>query len=862
MSNFRIYFVHPWLLLLLIPLVLLTLWPVFRLPKVRRFTINRKVSLVLHTIIIVLLVALLADVTVYRKRDEINTIILADLSASSEDSYGAISAYVEEFAAYAGEKNRVGVVTFAKDSLYVAEPTEDGTRLLPAFLESEEVPEQSATNLAEALYYAESLLDDNENQHIILLSDGIETDGDAMEAAELLAEKGVQIDAVALTTKAVGYEMQVNRLSHPEQLNIGEEVELTAVVQSNYEGAAEIRFIDNGTVFSKRIVTLEEGLTELTATYTPESLGVHELSARIVAVQDETRENNVAYSWFEVGGKGNILLVDGTGRESTPLKRLLSEDYSITVIEPEEAAGYANQLAAYNGVILMNVSNADLPEGFDEALETYVKKYGGGLFTTGGGNTYAYGEMEDTAFEKMLPVTLEKGEEQTTAMMIVVDTSSSMKGLNHQMAIAGTMQCIETLADTDYVGILTFDRTAHVIYELSSMEYKDAILEAVEEIELGRGTYMTDATQEAYNQLKDFEADNKHVIILSDGEPPDSGYIRVVKQMAANGITVSSIAVGLGADRRIMQVIADTGGGNYYNASSVNDLPDIMVEEAVAAIDSYRQTGNFPISVASYSTLLSGVDTDALPAVSGYMTTFLKSGAEQYLTVNGGEPLYVQWEYGTGRVGSMTADLRGSDSEDMYISENGQQLIKNMVASIVRSDEAVTALVVDILPGNQTATVEVTAALEGKETIQVTALAPDGNEQVVDTVLTTKGTYQGEFDFSKEGVYTLTVTHVDKNGGLLDFTQKHVASSFSAEYDTFAETEGELLLMQVCEATGGKMSYIASGVAEYTGEYLEQEIDPTIAILIAVLLLFLADIAVRKFRLKRKLVFLVKNILH
>ena len=31
-------------------------------------------------------------------------------------------------------------------------------------------------------------------------------------------------------------QMQVNRLSHPEQLNIGEEVELTAVVQSNYEG--------------------------------------------------------------------------------------------------------------------------------------------------------------------------------------------------------------------------------------------------------------------------------------------------------------------------------------------------------------------------------------------------------------------------------------------------------------------------------------------------------------------------------------------------------------------------------------------------------------------------------------------------
>ena len=850
MSNFRIYFVHPWLLLLIIPLLVITMWPVFKLPKVRRFTLNRKISLVFHTVIIVLLVALLADITVYHDRDEVNTVLLVDYSASTEDSYGAMAAYVKEVADVAGEKNRIGVVAYGKNVLSMTELFEEGEKLLEAFAACEVLPESDASNLEEALYYAEGLLDNRENQRIIVISDGVQTDGDALAAAQILAEKGVLVDTVCIPTKAVGYEMQVKRLFHPESLSIGEEVEVTAVVQSNYEGAAEIQFMDNGAIFSRRIVTLKEGLTELTAEYTPDSLGVHELSARIVAIQDDIAENNVAYSWFEVGGLGSILLVDGTGRESTKLNNLLSEDYSITVISPEEAAGYASQLAAYKGVILMNVSNADLPEGFDKALETYVEKYGGGLLTTGGGNTYAYGEMTETAFEKLLPVTLEKGEEQTTAMMIVVDTSSSMKGLNHEMAIQGTMQCIETLAETDYVGVLTFDRTVHVIYDLSSMEYEDAILEAVEQIELGKGTYMTNATQEAYNQLKDFEADNKHVIILSDGEPQDSGYIRVVKQMAANGITVSAIAVGRGADRRIMQVIADTGGGNYYNASSVNDLPDIMVEEAVAAIDSYRQTGFFPVSVASYSTLLGGVNMESLPAVSGYMTTFLKSGAEQFLTVNGGEPLYVQWNYGTGRVGSFTADLRGSDSEELYASEDGQQLIKNMVAAVIRADSNVTALEVEVTPGNQTASVEVSASLEGKETINVTVLAPDNNEQTVETVLTVEGTYQGNFDCSTPGAYTVTVTHLDADGGLLDYTQKHMASSYSAEYDAFTETDGETLLSLVSETTGGKMSYTLSGVLDFTGQYLEQEIDPTVVILLAVLLLFLGDIAVRKFRLR------------
>ena len=132
MSSFRIYFVHPWLLLFIIPLVLITLWPVFRLPKVRRFTWNRKLSLALHSLIIVLLVALLADMTVYRDRDEVNTVLLVDYSASTEDSYSAIDAYVKEIAASAGEKNRISVVAYGKDVLSLTEFYEEEAELLEA----------------------------------------------------------------------------------------------------------------------------------------------------------------------------------------------------------------------------------------------------------------------------------------------------------------------------------------------------------------------------------------------------------------------------------------------------------------------------------------------------------------------------------------------------------------------------------------------------------------------------------------------------------------------------------------------------------------------------------------------------------
>ena len=852
MNSFRIYLVHPWLLLLLIPLVILTLWPVMRLPRARRFTINRKLSLCLHSVILVLLLALLADMTVYREKEDGSTILLVDLSASTEGSYSSVCSFAEELSFTAGNKNRVGIVTFAGNALYVSELSGNGERTYGAFLDSMELPEESATNLGEALYFAESLLDDKENQRIIVLSDGIETDGDALAAAKVLAERGVQVDAVCIPAKAVGYEMQLNSVSHPDVMNVGETALLKAVVESNYDGSAEIRFYDNGRVINKQEITIETGLTELTAEYTPTVYGVHEISARIVPVNEESKNNNVAYSWLEVKGKGNLLMVDGTGRESKALKALLSEEYGVVKIEPEEAEEYIDQLMTFDGIILMNVSNADLPEGFDMALETYVKKYGGGILTSGGGNTYAYGSMTETAFEEFLPVTLEEPEEQSTAMMIVVDTSSSMSGLRHEMAIQGTIQCIETLADSDFVGVLTFDREVNVIYELSSLEQREDIIMAVEEIELGRGTYMTDATKEAFDQLKEFEADNKHVIILSDGEPNDSGYIRVVKQMANNGITVSAIAIGQGADRRIMETIAETGGGNFYNAATVKDLPEIMVEETMAATDSYRQTGRFPIAVASYSTLLNGVETEVLPNILGYVTTFRRTGAEQYLTVNEGEPLYVQWDYGIGKVGSFTADLRGNDSEALFDSEAGRQLIRNMVAGVLRPDSGVTALEIAITEKNNTAEVAVAVPLSGRETLDVKVLLPDGSEQSLEMKPASDGIYYGTLEFSQAGVYTVTAAHMDPSGNLLDITDKYLAFSYSKEYNCFEETMGEELLLQVCNITGGAMAYTASHVADFEGERLGQTTDPTTPILITILVLFLADIAVRKFRLKRK----------
>ena len=63
MQNFRIHYSHPWLLLLLIPAIALTLFPYFKANKKYRKTRNRILSMVFHGLAITLAINLLAGIS-------------------------------------------------------------------------------------------------------------------------------------------------------------------------------------------------------------------------------------------------------------------------------------------------------------------------------------------------------------------------------------------------------------------------------------------------------------------------------------------------------------------------------------------------------------------------------------------------------------------------------------------------------------------------------------------------------------------------------------------------------------------------------------------------------------------------------
>lgn len=848
MNNFSIYFARPWLLLLLIPAVLLALVPILKLPPARRRTPNRIISLCLHLCLLVLLTLILSGVTFYESNDETQLIIVADISDSTSEQQALVESYVKQIAGQAEEDTEIGILTFANGAIYSSKLSTDSADLIDRYLTQAEQPDTSASDIAEALSAAAELMEEGKNRRIVLVSDGQQTDGDALAAAKLLAEAGIRVDAVFVDSTMTTAEAQISSLKLPEKIEAGETIQVSVTVTSNTTAEGFLELYDNDVLVKSLAAELEYGENLFAAEITIEGAGVHVIHAELVTGTDTLLTNNTMYSCVNASGAGSILIIDGTGKETEQLQELLESEYNVTVVRASRVSSYMSQLRLYDEVILMNVSNSTLPAGFDEALESYVSDFGGGLLTVGGDNTYIYGSMNGTAFEDLLPVDLVIDDTQVAAVMILIDASSSMSGSFITLAKSGAINSINSLSLTDYVGVITFSSGMKVLSEITSVLNKEEIIKEVQNLTTTRGTMLYDATYEAYQELKDFDADIKHIIILSDGNPQDSGYNRVVQLMADAGITTSTIAIGSNANTSVMKTLAELGGGRFYDVTSAADLPDVMVEETVASQGEYLNEFTFTPEIKSYTTELYGVNE--LPELSGYISTSLKSKASLVLGTEDNAPIYAKWDYGSGKVGSFTSDLAGTWSEPFMSSIDGQTFVRNMVAGLLADEEGVSAIYVSTEEDNYTATVQIRTELLEGERLLLTVTSPGGRKSSVTPEQISDSLYEAVITTSESGVYELAAVRSDAGGNVLDYKEVWLVSEYSLEYDAFPLLDGETLLFRICKETGGAIAAVVGDLFGTELSVSEHEVNPRAGLLIAAVVLFLMDIAVRKFPLK------------
>jgi len=598
-----------------------------------------------------------------------------------------------------------------------------------------------ATDLARALSVARGLFREGASNRIVLLTDGRDT-----------ARRAPEID-LPLGTVAVRLEdpdwrdLAVAGVEAPLAVRAGEAFDVRVTLEASAPGKVAVSLsIDNESApEARREVTVAPGrnVVVLENVQQKRSLapGLRQIVVRADLPGDPEPRNNAGAAAVTVTGKPRVLLVQESPADGKAIASLLQEqDIEFDREMPSQLAARGGKFEEFVAVILAGVPREALSAQAVRALGTYVEGSGGGLWVVGapalrGPRGYAGSEIE-----KLLPVsfvdaspdasqgpdpsakpappqpnpgtgTPQRVLAPTLAILFVVDKSGSMAGNNIALVKEACLATAKTLTAKDLVGVLAFDVKPKWVLEFTDADRQSYIEDRVMRLFADGGTHIYPALVES---LRAFKADPrartasvKHAILLSDGDTLPADYETVVREMAQEGITVTSVCVGSAPkfDAPLMSQIAAWGKGRFFFTNSFRKVPQLFLDDVQSVLGPVRRAAGaairpqpppppppapleppkgggstlVPVVVRQPHEILQGIESRSLPPLHGKLGAAARDKVDVPLATPDGQPVLALWRVGLGKTAVWTSDLGGGWSADWMTWPGSAKLFAQLV---------------------------------------------------------------------------------------------------------------------------------------------------------------------------------------
>ena len=824
---------HPLRLLAIPVCAALVLW-IAHLQKSR--SLKEKVSHILRHVLIVLAALAFAGMSVLTASPDRTAWLVLDVSASVREE--EVVSLARQALQEAGENRKTGIIVFGRHA--AVEKSIGGKT---EWAELHAAADRSASNLGEALSLASALLPTDSNGGIAVISDGAVTG--AAEWAK--SRTGIPVNTLRAARKE-GPDAQVTQITVPDTLYQGQKYTALVTVHTNTAGEATLLLSENHETPRTQRVTLRKGENTFAFESVAGRSGVIPCEAQILLEGDTVAANNGNGTYTVVSGEMNILLAEGKTGDGSELKKMLeSAGMKVRVIPAGMLSEQASELWAYHAVALVNADAEQMTDGQLEALDEAVRELGCGLAVFGGDSSYALGGYRGSLIEKMLPVTIDvknKMDLPSTALVIAIDKSGSMAdsswGMTRlQLAREAACSALEVLNERDSAGVIAFDDAGKWVVPLGPVKDVAAMQEQVRTIRLGGGTAFYSPLKMAQDALTNVQAQYKHVIFLTDGEAGDTGYEQVVKDMAAQGITVTTVAVGDGADTGGMRRLAELGKGRMYYAGPFDSLPKIFTKETMMVSGSYVQNRTFTPVVTDPSM----TDFDGFPALGGYLATTEKPLATVSLCSDRQEPVLAWWQYGAGKVAAWTSDVQGGWTHSFLDWTDAPAFFGGILSYILPVHEPGGE--VELEEGKLRFTADADDELMSRAVkAEARIIRPDGMQETVELGQVNARSFEGEADTSQAGAYAVHVSGRDRLGNELLASDSGAVLSWNREYDLRAAEEG--ILEQLSADTGGTVAETTAELLNFPDTSARKRRDLTWALALLAGLIFLFDVAQRR----------------
>lgn len=734
---------------------------------------------------ILLLLMALFGVSV-NKRDAANTtIFLVDISNSNEQNLTAMEDFLNKALKEMPKENQYGIVTFGKNSLVEQFLTKENH-----FSRIMSLPDKTATNFEDAMSRALAMIPANGAGRVVILTDGKETKGNLTNMASALVSRQVELLAYVYEV-AQGQDAYVENVELPGYLYQGDVYSMTVTVESNYETDARIQ-IWMGTIQTDGYeVHLNRGTNQFRFRQKVTGENVESFEVRVVAAGDTCEENNSYHAYSVVDSVPKVLLVSGRKEDSSQYENLLrSAGYDYHVVSAINAPDALEELLQYKSILLENVYLSDLPEGFLSNIEAYVKDYGCGLVCIGGDDSFALGGYRESVLETVLPVDMELrgvNEIPTMAMIMVIDHSGSMStdagggATSLDLAITAAETAVDQMRSSDYVGVITFDDTFSWVVEPTLAEDKNEIKTRIETIAEGGGTTIQPALWAALNGVKECDVSIRHVILLTDGQGESRNYKDIIEAYTNADVTLSTVAVGDGADARLLEQLAENCGGRYYYSDMASEIPKIFAQEVFLSGDTYLQNGVFELAVNGSNEITRGLFEAGWPSIYGYVSATPKNASDVLIASEKDDPVLTVMQYGLGHTVAWNTDVTNQWTAGFAGKSDYVQLWKRIVDYSV-GNTAIGEDSVDVAAAGGYTNVVYNALDYGEQTkVEAVYTDPEGNTQTAPLQATAPGRYEAKLDTDITGIYNLSVRRLD-DGNIANAVTTAVAVQYSDEY--------------------------------------------------------------------------------
>lgn len=169
---------------------------------------------------------------------------------------------------------------------------------------------------------------------------------------------------------------------------------------------------------------------------------------------------------------------------------------------------------------------------------------------------------------------------------LVIDRSGSMQGPRIEAARRAAMSAVDRLSPRDIVSVISYDDRVEVEVPATRATNPSAIKQKIAALTSRGSTAIWAGMQSGASEVRKFKSREyvNRIVLLSDGlanqgpsKPED--FARLGRELAGEGITVSTIGIGLGYNEDLMAQLAQNADGSHAFVQEPADLAGFLNRE-------------------------------------------------------------------------------------------------------------------------------------------------------------------------------------------------------------------------------------------------------------------------------------------